>query len=67
MMDKVFALIGLTAMIAFMGIVTVKVMEPDLWIVTLAVLSVAIYFILQDLKAGGSHLEGEAGDEEPQS
>ncbi len=31
MLDKVFAAIVMLGVIAFMGVVTVFVMEPDLW------------------------------------
>ncbi len=58
MLDKIFAVVSMLAVIAFMGVVTVFVMEPDLWIVTILVLSIAIVFIWRELKAGGSHLEG---------
>ncbi len=57
MLDKIFAVVSMLAVIAFMGVVTVFVMEPDLWIVTILVLSIAIVFIWRELKAGGSHLE----------
>ena len=59
MRDKIFAPIGVLMVIGFMGIVTIFVMEPDLWIVSILVLIVAITFIWRDLKGGGSHLEGE--------
>jgi len=57
MLDRIFAVVSMLAVIAFMGVVTVFVMEPDLWIVTILVLSIAIVFIWRELKAGGSHLE----------
>ncbi len=57
MLDKIFAVVSMLAVIAYMGVVTVFVMEPDLWIVTILVLSIAIVFIWRELKAGGSHLE----------
>ncbi len=57
MLDRIFAVVSMLAVIAFMGVVTVFVMEPDLWIVTILVLSIAIIFIWRELKAGGSHLE----------
>ena len=45
--------------------VTVFVMEPDLWIVTIIVLGIGIMFFVQELKAGGSHIEGDSeGDTE---
>ena len=46
MLDKVFAAIGMLGVIAFMGVVTVFVMEPDLWIVTIVVIGIGItYFV----------------------
>lgn len=64
MLDSIFATIGMLMVIGFMGVVTAFVMEPDLWIVTLLVLTIAISFIWRDIKVGGSHLPGksEAGD-----
>ncbi len=58
MLDKVFAAIGMLGVVAFMGVVTVFVMEPDLWLVTIIVLGIGIWFLVQDLRAGGSHVEG---------
>ncbi len=58
MLDKVFAAIGMLGVVAFMGVVTVFVMEPDLWLVTITVLGMGIWFFVQDLRAGGSHVEG---------
>ena len=60
MLDKIFATIGILMVIMFMGIVTIFVMEPDLWIVTILVLAIAVTFIWRDLKGGGSHLEGDS-------
>ncbi len=57
MLDKIFAAIGMLALIAFMGVVLVFVMEPDLWIVTVLVLGIGIVFLWQDIKPGG----GKAG------
>ncbi len=63
MLDKVFAAIGMLGLIAFMGVVLVMVMEPDLWIVTVLVLVVAILFLWQDLKPGGGRAKpGEQGE-----
>jgi len=58
MMDRIFASIGVVALLAFMGIVNVYVMEPDLWVVSLVVLVGALWFIWQDLTTGGSRIEG---------
>ncbi len=61
MLNRVFAVIGLLGVVAFMGVVTMFVMEPDLWIVTLIVLAIAAVFIWQDLREDGSHVKGEGG------
>jgi hypothetical protein len=53
MLDRVFAAIGMLGVIAFMGVVTVFVMEPDLWIVTIVVLSIGIRYFWRELKTGG--------------
>ena len=58
MLDKVFAAIGMLGVIAFMGVVTVFVMEPDLWLVTIIVIGIGIAYFVQELSAGGSHVEG---------
>jgi hypothetical protein len=65
MLDKLFAIIGIGAVIAFMAVVTISVMEPDLWIVTFLGLAIAIKFIWQEIRAGGSHLgsDTESGTE----
>jgi len=60
MLDKLFAVIGIGAVIAFMAVVTIFVMEPDLWIVTFLGLAIAIKFIWQEVKAGGSHVGGDS-------
>ncbi len=64
MLDKVFATIGMLGVVAFMGVVIIGVKEPDLWIVTILILGVAIVFFWQEIKAGGSHLEDESTSEE---
>ncbi len=58
MLDKVFAAIGMLAVIAFMGVVTVFVMEPDLWIVSIIVIGIGITYFVHELRASGSHVEG---------
>ncbi len=60
MLDKLFAVIGIGAVVAFMTVVTMSVMEPDLWIVTLLGLAIAIKFLWQEVKAGGSHVESDS-------
>ncbi len=58
MLDKVFAAIGMLGVIAFMGVVTVFVMEPDLWVVTIVVIGIGIAYFVNELRASGSHVEG---------
>ncbi len=58
MLDKIFAAIGMLGVIAFMGVVTVSVMEPDLWVVTIVVIGIGITNFVHELRAGGSHVEG---------
>jgi hypothetical protein len=60
MLDKLFAAIGMGAVIAFMAVVTIFVMEPDLWIVTLLGLAIAVKFLWQEVKTGGSHVESDS-------
>ncbi len=59
MLDKVFAAVSMLGVVAFMGVVIIGVWEPDLWIVTILILSIAILFVWQEIKAGGSHLEDD--------
>ena len=67
MLDVIFATIGLLGLVAFMGVVTVFVMEPDLWIVAIVGVFIAVFFIRRDLLTGGRNLEESAEGEEPQS
>jgi len=59
MLDKVFAAISMLGVVAFMGVVIIGVWEPDLWIVTIVILGIAILFVWEEIKASGSHLENE--------
>ena len=59
MLDKIFAAIGLLTLIAFLGIVTVYVMEPDLWVVTVIVVVIGSIFIVRELRSGNNRAEGE--------
>ncbi len=52
MLDRIFAAIGMLGVIAFMGVVAVFVMEPDLWIVSTVVLCIGIRYFWRELKAG---------------
>ncbi len=60
MLDKVFAAVSMLGVVAFMGVVIIGVWEPDLWIVTVVILSIAILFVWEESKAGGSHLEDKS-------
>ncbi len=60
MLDKIFATIGMLGVIAFMGVVTVFIMEPDLWVVTIVVIGIGIFFLVQDLKDIDSQPEGNS-------
>ena len=59
MLDRILASVSMLALIAFMGWVCVRVMEPDLWLVSIAILAIAVIFVREELLAGGSHLENE--------
>ncbi len=65
MLDRIFAAIGMLGVVAFMGVVTVFVMEPDLWIITLLVLGIGILHLWREIKAGGTKVEddGQHGPE----
>ena len=41
------------------GVVTVFVMEPDLWVVTIVVIGIGIAYFVNELRAGGSHIESD--------
>ncbi len=60
MLDKIFATIGMLGVIAFMGVVTVFIMEPDLWIVTIVVIGIGIVFLVRDLKDIDSQPKGNS-------
>jgi hypothetical protein len=57
MLGKIFAIVGMLALIAFMGIVTVFVMEPDLWFITILVLAIGIIFFVREFKEVGDKSE----------
>ena len=50
MLDRTLAIFSLLALVAFMGIVTWFVNEPDLWIVVLIVLAMAGYDFWRTLR-----------------
>lgn len=51
MLDRIFAAAGMLGLAAFMGIVAVYVMEPDLWLVVLAGVSIAVFFVWREAAA----------------
>ena len=65
MVDRIFAVIGMLGIIAFMGVVTVFVMEPDLWIVTIVVLCIGIRYFWRDLKTGRNPERSKKKNEQP--
>ena len=65
MLDWIFAAISMLGLIAFMGVVMVFVREPDLIVVTVTVLTIGIVFIVKELRAGGTRLEGETKSDKP--
>ena len=60
MLDKIFAGIPILALLAFVGWINVRVMEPDLWMVSLVVMGITLVFVWDELRAGGSHIEGKS-------
>ena len=65
MLDWIFATISMAGLLAFMGTVVIFVREPDLIIVTVAVLVIGIFYFVQELRAGGTHLETENKSDKP--
>lgn len=63
MLDRILASISMLGLIVFMGWVTTRVMEPDLWVVTITILAIAIYYFWDELRAGGSHLSSDRRDD----
>ncbi len=59
MLDKIVAGISALTLIAFLGIVISFVTEPDLWVVIIIVVYIAVYFLWREVRQGGSHFEGE--------
>lgn len=51
MLDRVLAVLSILGLVGFMGIVTVFVNEPDLWIVALVVLAMATFDFWRTLRA----------------
>jgi len=57
MLDKIFAFVSIIGLIAFIGFISIRVMEPDLWLVTLVVNGMAVLFFWKEIEQGGSHFE----------
>ncbi len=53
MRDRIFATISMLGLIVFVGIVMVKVREPDLLIVCTLVLVIGIIFFRREFKGDG--------------
>ncbi len=58
MLDKVLATVSIVMLIGFMLIVTVFVNEPDLWIIVVVVLVMAVYDFVRGLRQNS---KGPAG------
>lgn len=61
MLDKVLATISITTLIGFMAIVVVWVNEPDLWIVTVIVLAMAVFDFVQTIRHADKKAEEREG------
>ena len=59
MLDKILAGLSILTLIAFLGIMISFVAEPDLWVVIIVVVYIAVYFLWREVRQGGSHFEGE--------
>ncbi|GEM_PF-2405113 len=55
LLDRILALGSLAGLIVFCYILMKFVAEPDLWVVICIVLAIASYFIIRELRQGGSH------------
>ena len=53
MLDRIFATISLAAFIGFMLIILVWINELDLWIISVAVLLLAVYDFVHTLRDAG--------------
>ncbi len=54
MLDRIFAAVSMLMVIAFVGVVTVGVMEPDLWIVAITVIGIASFDFWRTLRGNGN-------------
>jgi hypothetical protein len=65
MLDKVLAALSLAGLYLFCYIMITFVHEPDLWVVIILVVLIATFFIVRELRMGGSHFESNGnGDSE---
>lgn len=55
MLHRIFAAIGMLGLVAFMGIVAVYVMEPDLWLVAFVGVFIAVFFVWRDAVAAAEN------------
>ena len=62
MLDKILAIVSLLTLAAFVSVILIGVHEVDLWLVNFLVLGIAGYFLWQEIKAGGSHVDDKSGD-----
>ena len=58
MLDKVLAAVSLVMLIGFMLIVTAFVNEPDLWIIVVVVLVMAVYDFVRGFRRNGKDPAG---------
>jgi hypothetical protein len=63
LLDRILALGSLAGLIVFCYILMKFVAEPDLWVVICMVLAIASYFIIRELRQGGSHFARKEQDE----
>jgi hypothetical protein len=50
MLDKVLAILTMAGLVAFMGLVTIYINEPDLWIIVILVLAMGIFDFVRELR-----------------
>ena len=63
MLDRIFAVISILGVVVFMGIVAVGVMEPDLWIVSILVVGIGIYYFWVHFRDEAAKIEEEKPSE----
>ena len=55
MADRILAVLSILLLIGFMSFVTTYVNEPDLWIVVIVVLAMAVFDFWRSFRPGGDH------------